>query len=125
VLYDGDCVLCSKTVTFLLAIDKRKRLKFAPLSGTTSESLSIGKTASNQSTVVFYKNGTLFYRSTAALKIAEQLPFPWPLLRIFFLIPAFIRDYIYNVIGRNRYKWFGKNETCFVKQPNYEDRFLD
>jgi predicted DCC family thiol-disulfide oxidoreductase YuxK len=118
-------VLCSKTVTFLLKVDKKKRLKFAPLSGTTSESLSIGMTASNQSTVVFYQHGTLFYRSSAALKIAKQLPFPWPLLSIFFLIPAFIRDYTYNVIGRNRYKWFGKNETCFVKHPNFEDRFLD
>jgi predicted DCC family thiol-disulfide oxidoreductase YuxK len=125
VFYDGDCVLCSKTVIFLLKVDKKKRLKFAPLSGTTSESLSIGISASNQSTVVFYHHGTLFYRSSAALKIANQLPFPWPLLSIFFLIPAFFRDYIYNVIGRNRYKWFGKNETCFVKHPNFEDRFLD
>ena len=118
-------MLCSKSVIFLLAVDKRKRLKFAPLSGTTSESLLIGKTASNQSTVVFYKNGKVFYRSSAALKIAEQLPFPWPIMSIFFLIPAFIRDYIYNVIGRNRYKWFGKNETCFVRHPNFEDRFLE
>ena len=123
--YDGDCVLCSKTVIFLLKVDPKKRLKFAPLAGTTSQSLSIHQALGSEATVVYYEEGKLFYRSTAVLKIAQQLAMPWPLFSIFLLIPSFIRDYIYRVIGRNRYKWFGKNENCFVKSPNFEDRFLD
>lgn len=123
--YDGDCVLCSKTVIFLLKVDQKQRLKFAPLGGITSQSLLINQAPSSEATVVYYKEGELFYRSTAVLKIAQQLPFPWPLFSIFLLIPSFIRDYIYSVIGKNRYKWFGKNETCFVKQTNFENRFLD
>ncbi len=118
-------MLCSKTVIFLLKADKKNRLKFAPLSGATSKLISIGSSASQESTVVFYNNGILFYRSTAVLKIAGQLSFPWTLFSIFLLVPAFIRDYIYGLIGRHRYKWFGKNETCFVMHPNYKDRFLD
>jgi predicted DCC family thiol-disulfide oxidoreductase YuxK len=125
VFYDGDCVLCSKTVIFLLKADKKKRLRFAPLSGSISKSLSIAKADKQESSVVFYNNGNLYYKSTAVLKIAEQLPFPWLLFSIFFLIPTFIRDYIYRVIARNRYKWFGKNTSCFLKHPNYGDRFLD
>lgn len=125
VFYDGDCVLCSKTVIFLLKADKKKRLKFAPLSGSTSKSLSIADADLKESTVVFYNNGKKIYRSTAVLKIAQQLSMPWPLFSFFLLIPSFIRDYIYNIVGRNRYRWFGKNTACFVKQPHYEDRFLD
>jgi predicted DCC family thiol-disulfide oxidoreductase YuxK len=125
VFYDGDCVLCSRTVIFLLKVDKKKRLKFAPLAGTTSQSLSIHQALASEATVVYYKDGKLFYRSTAVLKITQQLAMPWPLFSIFLLIPAFIRDYIYCVIGKNRYKWFGKNETFFIKQHNHENRFLD
>lgn len=123
--YDGDCVLCSKTIIFLLKADQKKRLKFAPLTGTTSQSFSIDLAQGREATVVFYKEGKSFYRSTAVLKIAQQLPFPWPLFSILLLIPAFIRDYIYRIIGKNRYNWFGKNEVCFVKHPNFENRFLD
>ena len=123
--YDGDCVLCSKTVIFLLKFDQKQRLKFAPLGGITSQSLLIDQAPSSEATVVYYKEGKLFYRSTAVLKIAQQLPFPWPILSIFLLIPSFIRDYIYRIIGKNRYNWFGKNATCFVKHDNYDGRFLD
>ena len=123
--YDGDCVLCSKTVIFLLKVDQKQRLKFAPLGGITSQSLLIDQAPSSEATVVYYKEGKLFYRSTAVLKITQQLPFPWSILSIFLLIPSFIRDYFYRIIGRNRYKWFGKNETCFVKHIKYDGRFLD
>jgi predicted DCC family thiol-disulfide oxidoreductase YuxK len=109
----------------LLKVDPKKRLKFAPLAGTTSQSLSIHQALGSEATVVYYEEGKLFYRSTAVLKIAQQLAMPWPLFSIFLLIPAFIRDYIYRIISRNRFKWFGKTKTCFVKYPSHEDRFLD
>jgi len=108
-----------------LKVDLKKRLKFAPLAGNTSQSLSISQAQSDDASVVYYEEGKLFYSSTAVLKIAQQLPFPWLLFSIFLLIPAFIRDYIYRIISRNRFKWFGKTKTCFVKYPNHEDRFLD
>lgn len=125
VFYDGDCALCSKAVIFLLKVDQKKRLKFAPLSGVTSKSFLIDKAATQQPSLVFLRNRILYYRSTAVLKIAQDLPLPWNLLGIFFLIPSFLRNYIYNIIGKNRYKWFGKNKVCMLNFPEHENRFLD
>lgn len=124
VFYDGDCVLCSKTVIFLLKKDKKKRLFFAPLGGKTFQAVSIQQPI-NEASVVFFKEGELFTKSTAVLKIASHLPFPWPLFGLLLLIPAFVRDYFYRLIGKNRYNWFGKTASCFVMYPCHEDQFLD
>ena len=125
VFYDGACSLCSGTVSFLINADKNQQLKFAPLDGVTSAMFKIPAIAEGEATVVFYKKGELYFRSTAALKIIQLLPFPWQLLGVFSLVPNFIRDYIYRIIGRNRYRWFGKNKTCILYHPRYEGQLLD
>lgn len=125
VFYDGDCSLCSRTVAFLIKADKNQQLKFAPLDGVTSKMLAIPVVDEGEATVVFYKKGELYFRSTAALKIIQLLPFPWHLLRVFTLVPNFIRDYVYRIVGRNRHRWFGKNTTCILYHPRYEEQLLD
>ncbi len=125
VFYDGACSLCSRTVAFLIKADKNQQLKFAPLDGVTSAMLEIPAVSEGEATVVFYKKGELYFRSTAVLKIIQLLPFPWHLLRVFTLVPNFIRDYVYRIVGRNRYRWFGKNTTCILYHPRYEGQLLD
>lgn len=125
VFYDGECVLCNRTVGFLIKADRNQKLKFAPLEGVTAKKLNINGSADGESSVVFYKKEKLYYRSTAILNIIQELPFPWNLLTIFWIVPTFIRDYCYRIIGKNRYRWFGKTTSCILYEPKYKERFLD
>ena len=89
-------------------------------SGTPSGS---GDSRSSDS-VILYRNGRLYTRSSAALRIAAHLRFPWPLAALFLAVPRGIRDAIYDWIARNRYRWFGKRETCFLPDGGMKNRFL-
>ena len=75
--------------------------------------------------VILLDGDRVYYRSDAALQIARYLSGLWPLTRVFWIIPRFIRDAIYNLIGRHRYKWFGKQESCMIPTPELKSRFLD
>lgn len=125
VFYDTDCVLCTKTVRFLLHKDGRSQLKFAPLAGSTSKSLNIQDVFSTEGSVVFYDKGKVYFQSTAALQIISQLPFPWRILFIFIVIPKWMRDPVYQWIARNRYKWFGRTNSCEIFETQYADRILE
>lgn len=125
VFYDGECVLCNRTVRFLIKADRNQKLKFAPLEGATAKTLKINSFVDGESSVVFYNNGTLYYRSTAILNIIKGLPLPWNLLYVFWIVPSSIRDYFYRIIGKNRYRWFGKTTSCLLYEPKYKERFLD
>ncbi len=125
VLYDSDCVLCTRTIRFLLKIDRKNKLKFASLSSSTSKLLNLLESAKAPTSVVFYDKGKKYYESTAALQIIRQMPFPWKLLYIFIIIPSSIRDTFYQWVARNRYKWFGKTNSCDLNQTEYAGKILD
>jgi predicted DCC family thiol-disulfide oxidoreductase YuxK len=125
VFYDGECVLCNRTVSFLIKADRDQKLKFAPLEGLTAKTLNINGSADREPSVVFYNNGGLYYRSTAILNIIQELPFPWHLPLVFRIVPTSIRDYFYKIIGKNRYKWFGRTASCILYDSKYKGRFLD
>ncbi|MNN65240.1 hypothetical protein D3C81_1807260 [compost metagenome] len=76
-------------------------------------------------TMVLVENGIAYRRSTAALRIAKGLCFPWPLLYIFIVIPPPLRNAVYKWIAANRYRWFGKDEACMVPTPEIRERFLE
>ncbi|MNW54281.1 hypothetical protein D3C74_318750 [compost metagenome] len=76
-------------------------------------------------TMVLVENGIAYRRSTAALRIAKGLRFPWPLLYIFIVIPPSLRNAVYKWIAANRYRWFGKDEACMVPTPEIRERFLE
>ena len=76
-------------------------------------------------TFVLIEDGVAYTRSTAALKVAARLTFPWPLCGIFWLVPRMIRDAAYEVIARNRYRWFGQQTQCRLPSPELAGRFLD
>jgi predicted DCC family thiol-disulfide oxidoreductase YuxK len=74
--------------------------------------------------IVLVENGKVWYRSSAALRIARRMRRGWPLFCAFIVLPPFIRDFFYNIIARNRYRWFGKRASCFVPSEEIRGRFL-
>jgi len=116
VLYDGYCNLCSWSVQFIVKRDRRKVFSFIPLQSEEAKkikNLPVYQT-DNPETIILAVHGTIYQYSGAALRIARQLQFPWSLWYVFIIVPPFIRDGIYRFISRNRYKWFGKRENCYL-----------
>lgn len=125
VLFDGVCNFCNSSINFIIKHDKKGHFKFAPLQSEIAKIMVGDKTLSIPESVILIDNGKTYDRSTAALRIARKLDGLWPLLYVFIIIPKPLRDMVYNLIGRNRYKWFGKMEVCMIPTPEVRERFLD
>lgn len=127
VLFDGVCNLCSASVNFILKWEKNSKLKFASLQ--SPDGLVITAEAHKQGakmeSILFVKKGKILNRSTAVLHICRYLKFPLSLCMLFSLVPRGLRDFIYNIIAKNRYRWFGKQNECMLPQPIHKNRFLD
>lgn len=110
----------------MLKHEKTEDFKFAALQSEIGQQklLELALETQDFDSIVFLENGKLFQKSTAALKISKYLKFPFNLLQIFIIVPRFIRDYVYDFIAKNRYKCFGKEETCWLPKPEYKKRFL-
>lgn len=118
------CNLCSSSVQFIIRNDKAGLFRFASLQSPTGVSLLQGRVQSPDS-VVLIENGTIYTRSTAALRIARRLDGAWPLLYGLIVVPAPIRNEVYRVVARNRYRWFGRKESCWVPAPGLKHLFVD
>lgn len=125
VLFDGVCNFCNTSINFIIKRDNRGYFKFAPLQSEIAQKLVGDKTKPMPESVILIENRKTYDRSSAALRIAKKLDGLWPVLYIFILLPKPIRDWVYNLIGRNRYKWFGKTEACMIPTPEVRSRFLD
>lgn len=127
ILFDGICNLCNASVNFIIKNDKKKFFVFASLQSDVAKEILLQFSAKklNLDSIIYIENGALYEKSTAALKIAKQLRFPWPIFYLFIIIPPFIRDKIYNLIAKNRYKWFGKKDSCMIPTPDLKSLFLD
>ncbi|NRD19995.1 DUF393 domain-containing protein [Winogradskyella eckloniae] len=129
ILFDGVCNLCNSSVLYVIKRDSKNNFLFAPLEskiGTeiiTKFNIDTEKTDS----ILLYnpKKDTLSYKSTAAILIASRLGFPVNMLSIFLIIPAFIRNWVYNYIAKNRYKWYGKKDSCMIPTPELKSKFID
>ena len=126
VLFDGVCNLCNGIVRFIIERDPHGRVQFAPLQSKAATSLLAQHPdhAVLPDSVVLVDDGELYVKSTAALRVARRLRFPWPLFWIFIVVPRPLRDLIYDFIARHRYGWFGKRDTCMVPTKEVMDRFL-
>lgn len=126
VLFDGVCNLCNGSVQFLLKRDPEGRFRFASLQSDAGRSLMAkhGLDADRLSSVALIEDGRVWQESSAALRIARHLPGAWKLLRVFAIVPRPLRDALYRWIARNRYRWFGKTETCWLPTPELKARFL-
>ena len=126
-LYDGLCCLCNRTVHFLLRIDHRSVLHFAALQSNTAKSLleQVDHSRPLPDGVVLIHNGKIYTESDAALKSLQLIGGIWKLFAMLRFIPNFIRKPIYRIVARNRYKWFGKYDSCPLPKPEWKHRFLD
>ena len=123
VFFDGECALCTGVVQFILKRDKKKRFRFASLQGHAGRNLFLSNTPVDS--VVLKIDEQLYTKSTAALEICKRLGSGWQLLYIFRWMPKTFRDHLYDIIAKNRYRWFGKRDTCWVPDEKWTDRFLD
>ena len=127
ILFDGVCNFCNYWVTFAIKRDRKNKLKFTPLQGETAKQLlpQFHINPSSLSSVIFIDNGKAYTQSSAAIQICKHLDGGWKLFYALIIIPKFMRDGLYNIIARNRYKWFGKKESCMIPTPELKERFLD
>ena len=127
VLFDGVCNLCNSSVQFIIRRDKKDRFRFAPLQGTTGQALlqKHGLPADSFNSFILAEGDKIYTHSTGALRMLKGLGFPWSLAYGFIIVPRFIRDGVYNAVARNRYKWFGKQESCMIPTPELKKKFLD
>lgn len=126
VLFDGVCNLCNDSVKFIIKRDPGSVFKFAPLQSEISKTIlqEFNLSTDSLDTLILIEDGKYYVRSEAALRIARRLGGVWGLLYIFIIIPRPLRDYIYSIVARHRYKWFGKREQCMVPEPGDQERFL-
>jgi len=125
-LFDGECNLCNSTVQFVIERDKKAKIKFASLQSIQGKKIMLEHSIPSHyfDSIIFFENGIVYYKSTAALKLFKNLNGFWKLTYVFIIVPNFIRNWVYDFIARNRIKWFGKAETCWVMTNDLKDRFL-
>lgn len=128
VLFDGVCNLCNSSVQYVIEHDKKNLFMFTALQSETGQSI-IKKfnidTSKTDSILLYSPEKSIDYKSTAALKIATKLGFPQSLMGAFFIIPPFIRNWVYDYIAKNRYKWYGKKDACMIPTPELKSKFLE
>ena len=128
VLFDGVCNLCQGAVQFIIKRDLKARFKFASLQSEFGRNITSSyglNTSSTGQTIILIRNNKSYDRSRAVLEIARYLSGAWSLFYGFIIIPKFLRDPVYNLIARNRYRLFGKQESCMIPSPDIISRFLE
>lgn len=126
ILFDGVCNLCNGSVQYVLKHDKKKLFRFASLQSDSGQQLlkKYKLPYNNFNSFVLLQNEKAYLKSTAALMVAKQLGGFTQMLYAFIIVPTFVRDAVYNLISKNRYKWFGKKESCMVPTTELQSRFL-
>jgi predicted DCC family thiol-disulfide oxidoreductase YuxK len=126
ILFDGVCNACSAFVQFVMKRDPAGRFAFAPLQSAAAGRMLAGRLvlADPPPTLVLVEADRFYMRSTASLRIASRLSFPWNLTAVLILVPRPVRDWVYNLIAAHRYRWFGRSEACMVPTAEQRARFL-
>ncbi len=128
ILFDGVCNLCNSSVNKLIKWDKKDIFLFASLQSDYGQKLisNLNIDTSEIDSIILYEPGVSYdIKSTAILKITNTLGGFWKLMSVFFILPAGFRNIIYDFIARNRYKWYGKKESCMIPTPELKAKFLD
>jgi predicted DCC family thiol-disulfide oxidoreductase YuxK len=125
VLFDGVCNFCSDSVNFIIRHDTRNRFVFAPLQSEKGIELRAKYGIDdNIDSIVLIEDDRAFTKSTAALQIAKRLGGIWALAYAFIVVPRPVRDYLYEVFAKYRYRLFGKKDECMLPTPEVRARFL-
>ena len=126
ILFDGVCNLCNSSVNFIIDHDKKNDFRFASLQSDAGQNLlkKFDLNTKDFDSIILVENGKHYERSSAVLKIVKEFPGLWKLLYVFIVVPPPVRDFVYDIIADNRYKWFGKKESCRVPTPELKEKFL-
>ena len=126
VLFDGVCKLCNAWVRFLLKFDTRRRFKLCSVQSELGQTLLkiLDMPTDRYETMVFLDKGRIRTQSDAFLGVLGQLPMPWPLLQFLYIVPGVVRNWVYDRIASNRYRWFGRRESCRIPDGSEKDRFM-
>ena len=128
ILFDGVCNFCNSSINYVIKHDKRNVFMFAPLQGEAGKQL-INQfeidTSKTDSILLYSEEKGLKIKSSAALAIASKLGFPRNILTVFYIIPPFVRNWVYDYIAKNRYKWYGKKDVCMIPIPELKAKFLE
>ncbi|NCT17074.1 MAG: thiol-disulfide oxidoreductase [Flavobacteriaceae bacterium CG_4_8_14_3_um_filter_34_10] len=127
VLFDGVCNLCNYSVTLIIKKDKKDIFRFAALQSEIGRHL-IQKyhiDTSKLDSILLIEGKYYTYKSTAALRIAKYLKGWYSLFYVFIIFPPIVRNFFYDIIAKNRYKWFGKKESCMIPTPELKAKFLE
>jgi predicted DCC family thiol-disulfide oxidoreductase YuxK len=125
IIFDGNCVLCSGFAQFVLRHDQgRFRLLAAQTPLGTALYRHFGLAAPDYATNILIEDGRAWTRSESSLRILERMGLPWSLVSVARLLPRRVRDGLYDIVARNRLRWFGARATCYLPSPSEADRFL-
>lgn len=126
VLFDAECVLCSANAQFILTRDRAARFRLASMQSAIGQSLyrRHGMDPEDPVSLLVVEGDRIRQDSDAVISIYETLGYPWRLARILRIVPAWLRDRIYRFIARNRYRWFGRRDSCWMAPDRYRDRIL-
>jgi len=127
ILFDGVCNLCNSSVQFILKRDKKEFFLFSSLQSDAGQEILLHYKLENLdfNSIILIEDTKIYDKSTAILKIARQLSGDYKLAYLFIIAPKFIRDFIYKIISKNRYKWFGKRTECMLPSSEQKMRFLE
>tara|TARA_B100001778_G_C18518777_1_gene597783 strand:- start:546 stop:929 length:384 start_codon:yes stop_codon:yes gene_type:complete len=125
VFFDGVCNLCQGSVRYLIKHDKKGVLKFASLQGNYAKDFVNETEIQSMQSILFFDGKMLYKKSTAVLKLSRLLGGWHQLLLLGYILPRFVRDWLYNIVAKNRYRWFGKKDQCMLPSKGFENRFLD
>ena len=127
ILFDGVCNLCNASVQYVIKHDPQALFNFASLQGETGQQLlkEYNLPANELNSFVLIRDNKAYTRSTAALTVAKELAGITKLLYGFMIVPSFIRNAVYDLIAKNRYRWFGKKDSCMIPTAELKSRFLN
>ena len=127
ILFDGLCNLCDSAVQFIIKHDKKDVFRFVSLQSDIGKEISnyLGMNSEQLNSIIVYQPGyAYYYKSEAVFEITKDLGLIFSLISIFSFLPTSITDSIYDYIAENRYKWYGKKESCMIPTPSLKSKFL-
>ena len=128
ILFDGVCNFCNDSVRFIMKRDKKDLYRYASLQSELGQKLTQERdinTDKVDSIILIQPSEAYYIKSDAALEIAKNMSGLYPVLSVFLFLPRGFRDFFYDLVAKNRYKWFGKKEACPMPSPEEQDKFLE
>ncbi|MDC9722530.1 MAG: thiol-disulfide oxidoreductase DCC family protein [Urechidicola sp.] len=124
--FDGVCNLCNSSVQTIIKKDRHQKFKFASLQSDAAKEilLQFDNFNSDIDSIILINNNRIYYKSSALIRICKILGGKYNFLLIFWIVPKPMRDWMYDIVAKNRYRWFGKRKSCMLPNADLKERFL-